>query len=209
MKVLVIGANGQVGKHVVDKLLADNHEPVAMVRDTDQIPYFEERKAQTVLGDLEKDFEHAYYGIDAVIFAAGSGPHTGADKTIMIDQEGAIKAMKLAKKFGVKRFVMLSSMAADRPEVGPEGLKHYLYSKGRADEYLQSTDLDYTIVRPGGLTDEAGTSQVLVEETINESGSIPREDVAEVLVHSLNTSSSIRKSFDLLSGNTKVSNVFN
>lgn len=208
MKVLVIGANGQVGKHVVDKLLERKHEPVAMVRDTDQIPYFEQKGVQTVLGNLEKEFDHAFHDVEAVIFAAGSGPHTGADKTIMIDQEGAIKSMKLAKLFGVRRFIMLSSMAADRPEIGPEGLKHYLYAKGRADEFLRSTELDYTIVRPGGLTDEKGTSKVKLNETLNERGTIPREDVADVLVQTLNASDSLHKSYDLLSGDTKVANLF-
>ncbi|GGD27296.1 SDR family oxidoreductase [Pontibacillus salipaludis] len=207
MKVLVIGANGQVGKHVVDKLNYYNHEPVAMVRDKDQVPYFEERNVQTVLGDLEKDFSHAYDGVDAVIFAAGSGPNTGADKTIMIDQEGAIKAMNLAESKDVSRFVMLSSIAADRPEVGPEELKHYLYAKGRADEYLRTTSLNYTIVRPGGLTNEQGTGKVQMSEHL-EMGYIPREDVGNVLAYVLTEDSVIGKSFDLLSGETDVKQLF-
>lgn len=207
MKVLVIGANGQVGKHVVDKLNYYNHEPVAMVRKEDQVPYFEERNVQTVIGDLEKDFSHAYNGVDAVIFAAGSGPNTGSDKTIMIDQEGAIKSMELAEEKGVSRFVLLSSMAADRPEMGPEELKHYLYAKGRADEHLRNTSLQYTIVRPGGLTNEQGTGKVQADEHLNE-GTIPREDVGNVLAFVLTNDNVIGKSFDLLSGDTDVKELF-
>ncbi|KGX87844.1 SDR family oxidoreductase [Pontibacillus marinus] len=204
MKVLVIGANGQVGKHVIDKLIDNNHEAIAMIRNTDQIPYFEERGASTVIADLEKDFKHAFYGVDAVIFAAGSGPHTSADKTIMIDQEGAIKSMKIAENFGIKRFVMLSSMAANRPEIGPETLRHYLYAKGRADAYLRGTTLDYTIVRPGGLTNDKGTGNIKINEHLNEFGSIPREDVAQVLVQTLQSPQTVKQSYDLVSGSTKI-----
>ncbi|MGI8316502.1 SDR family oxidoreductase [Halobacillus mangrovi] len=200
MKVLVIGANGKVGKHIVKKLMESSHTPVAMVRDPDQVPQFEEVGAETVLGDLEKGFEEAYYGVDAVIFAAGSGPDTGADKTILIDQEGAIKAVDHAKHFGVQRFVMLSSMAADRPEQGPDGLRHYLYAKHRADEYLKNSGLNYTVVRPGMLTNEPGTSKVKLEEHINDFGEIPREDVAETLVYLLSVPRAENKSFDLISG---------
>ncbi|MYL35069.1 NAD(P)H-binding protein [Pontibacillus yanchengensis] len=208
MNVLVIGAHGQVGKHVVDKVKEYGHNPVAMIRDTDQIPYFEERNVQTVLADLQGDFRQAFYNIDAVIFAAGSGPHTGADKTIIIDQEAAIKSMELAREFGVKRYVMLSSIAANRPEIGPSALKHYLYAKGRADEYLRHTDLVYTIVRPGGLTNDAGNGKVYANETINQRGTIPREDVASVLAHVLTVPHLERISFDLLSGDHKIEEMF-
>lgn len=208
MKVLVIGANGQVGKHIVQKLMDKNHEPVAMIRDTDQISNFEKIGAKTVIADLEKDFSHAFYGVEAVIFAAGSGPHTGADKTIMIDQEGAIKSMKVAEQFGIKRFILLSSMAADRPEKGPAALKHYLYAKGRADAYLRGTSLDYTIIRPGGLTNDQGTGEINVAEKISQFGSIPREDVAHVLVQSLHFLQTINQSYDLISGNTKIAEAF-
>ncbi|RWZ52266.1 SDR family oxidoreductase [Halobacillus fulvus] len=200
MKVLVIGANGQVGKHIVQKLKDGEHQPVAMVRNSDQIPQFEELNVQTVIGDLEKDFESAFHGVDAVIFAAGSGADTGADKTILIDQEGAIKAVDRAKHFGVYRFVMLSSMAADRPHLGTDGIKHYLYAKHRADEYLKSSGVPYTIVRPGSLTNEPGIGKVRLQDHINDFGEIPREDVAETIVHLLSSPRAENKSFDLISG---------
>lgn len=92
------------------------HEPVVMVRKTDQLAYFENLGAKTVLANLEQNFEKAFYHIDAVIFAAGSGGHTGADKTIILDQEGAIESVELAKKFGLQRFMMLSAMGAGNPK---------------------------------------------------------------------------------------------
>ncbi|KGX90560.1 sugar epimerase [Pontibacillus halophilus JSM 076056 = DSM 19796] len=206
MNVLVIGANGQVGTHVVDKLKEAGHEPIAMVRNREQVSRFKDKGVKTVLGDLENEFEQAYHGAEAVVFAAGSGPNTGADKTILIDQEGAIKAMEHAQQYGVKRFVMLSSIAANTPEKGPDDLKHYLYAKGRADDYLRNqTNLDYTIVRPGGLTNEPGINEVEISENGVEFGNIPREDVASVMVQLLRNNSAVRKSYDLISGNTPIS----
>ncbi|WP_226038164.1 SDR family oxidoreductase [Aquibacillus saliphilus] len=201
MNVLVIGANGKVGKHIVQKLLDSDHQPIAMIRDTDQIPFFEEMGAKTVLGDLESDFSNAFFNVDAVIFAAGSGPNTGADKTIIIDQEGAIKSVNLAKQYDVKQFIMLSSIKADQPESVNE-MKHYLFAKHRADEYLKDSGLNYTIIRPGGLTNEAGTGKVQMQEHIDGFGMIPREDVAATIVHLLSVPKARNKSFDLISGQT-------
>lgn len=204
MRVLVIGANGSVGKQAVEKLKASEHEPVAMVRREEQLSQFEEMGVQPVLADLEKDFEKAYDGIDAVIFAAGSGPNTGPDKTIVIDQEGAIEAIDLAKKHHNERFVLLSSMGADKPK-DAEKIKHYLYAKHRADEYLKNSGLNYTIVRPGGLTDDPGTGKVSLEEKHSSFGQVPREDVASVMVHLIGKPEAANKQWELLEGDTAIS----
>ena len=123
MRVLVIGANGKIGKQVVEKLAKTEHEPVAMVRDPKQVTQFENIGAKTIVADLEQNFEKAFDKIDAVIFTAGSGGHTGADKTIIIDQEGAIESIDLAKKYGVKRFMIVSSMGAGNPKEAKQ-IKH-------------------------------------------------------------------------------------
>ncbi|SDK30813.1 SDR family oxidoreductase [Sediminibacillus albus] len=206
MKVLVIGANGKVGRHIVKALKETEDEPVAMVRDTDQVPFFEEMGVKTVLGNLEESFDHAFYGIDKVIFAAGSGPHTGTDKTLIIDQEGAIKSIDLAKRFGIKRFVLLSSRYADDPERFPP-MKAYLLAKHRADEYLKDSGLNYTIVRPGGLTNEEGTGKVLLQHTIKADGTIPRQDVAFVLVYLASIPRAENQSFDLVRGADKIGEI--
>ena len=206
MRVLVIGANGAIGKQVVQKLKDTEHEPVAMVRDSDQVAYFEDFGAKTVVADLEQNFEKAFDEIDAVIFAAGSGGHTGADKTIIIDQEGAIESTDLAKKFGVQRFMIVSSMGAGNPKEAKQ-IKHYQYAKHRADEHLKQSGLNYTILRPGGLTNEAGTGKVNLQEHISERGTIPREDVAATLVHLLNNPRAENQVFDLLEGETPIENV--
>ncbi|WP_082235579.1 SDR family oxidoreductase [Halobacillus massiliensis] len=207
MRVLVIGANGKVGKNIVQKLMENGHEPVAMVRDTDQVPYFEEQGASTVLANLEKEIDHAFYNIDAVIFAAGSGPNTGPDKTILIDQEGAIKSIEKAKAYGVQRFIMLSSMAADRPESAPVEIRHYLFAKHRADEHVRQAGINYTIVRPGMLTNDKGTGKVTLKEHIDDFGDIPREDVAAAIVHLLEVPESEQKSYDLVSGDQLIEDI--
>ncbi|MFG6121347.1 SDR family oxidoreductase [Thalassobacillus sp. B23F22_16] len=207
VRVLVIGANGKVGKLLIKKLKDSEHVPVAMVRDTNQVPQFEEMGVETVLGDLEGDFSRAYYTIDAVVFAAGSGPNTGPEKTVVIDQEGAIKSVELAKRFGVQRYVMLSSMGADTPGEGPDAMKHYLYAKHRADEYLKQSGLNYTIVRPGGLTNHPGTGKIKFAEKLNEFGSISREDVAETLAYLLSVPRAEHGSFEILEGDTQLEEV--
>lgn len=207
MRVLVIGANGKVGKLLINKLKDSEHVPVAMVRDTNQVPQFEEAGVDTVLGDLEGDFTSAYYGVDAVIFAAGSGPHTGPDKTVLIDQEGAIKSIDLARRFGVQRYILLSSMGADQPDAGPEGMKHYLFAKHRADEHLRNSGLNYTIVRPGGLTNNPGTGKISLDEKLHEFGNISREDVAETLAYLLSVPRAENETFEILEGDTQLEEV--
>ena len=135
-----------------------------------------------------------------MVFTAGSGPHTGPEKTIDVDQDGAIRLIDSARAAGVERFLMVSSMRADRPENAPEKLHHYLRAKHKADEHLRASGLDFTLVRPGPLTNDPGTGKVELAARLDRTGSIPREDVAAVLLATLDADNSIHQSFDLLSG---------
>lgn len=210
MDVLVIGANGQVGRNIVKELAEKNHNAVAMVRKEEQKAKMEELGAsRVVLADLEEDFSNAFDNVDAVIFAAGSGPKTGADKTLTIDLWGSVKAAKYAEGKGVKRFVQLGSMGSDNPDAGGEAMKPYLVAKRSADEILQSTNLDYTIVRPGALTDEEKTGKVEVSAQgfkSMEGRSIPRADVAHVLVNVLERENTYGKVFEILQGEEDAEN---
>ncbi|HSI67285.1 MAG TPA: NAD(P)H-binding protein, partial [Planococcus sp. (in: firmicutes)] len=124
MKVLVIGANGQVGQNVVKELADSGHEATAMVRKEEQKEKMKTLGASNVvLADLENDFSQAFEGVDAVIFAAGSGPSTGAEKTLTIDLWASIKAAKYAEDKGVKRFIQLGSMGSADPDSGGEAMK--------------------------------------------------------------------------------------
>ncbi|MCU7746003.1 MULTISPECIES: SDR family oxidoreductase [Priestia] len=206
MKVLVVGANGTTGKQVVEKVAnSKQHQAYAMIRDEKQADALKKLGANVVLGDLEQDVSDALRGMDAVIFAAGSGGNTGDEKTIAVDQNGAKNIIDEAKNQGVKRFVMLSSMGTDAPEQGPEGLQLYLRAKAIADEYLKQSNLQYTIVRPGTLSNDQATGKIDINNDIEDkSQTIPRADVATVLVECLNEEATIGKTFEMLAGETEI-----
>ena len=205
MHVFIAGANGQIGQHLLQEMADSDHEVRALVRHPGQGPELQQLGAtETVLGDLEHDCSEAMRGCDAVIFTAGSGPHTGADKTIDVDQNGAMRLIDTARAMGVKRFIMVSSMRAEEPEKGPEKLRHYLEAKRNADEHLKKSGLDYTIVRPGRLTNEDGTGMVIASNKLPEVGEIPRQDVARVLLAVVDADNTHNCVFDVLSGDTPV-----
>lgn len=203
MNILVIGANGKIGQKIVNKIHSNSpHDAIAMVRKESQKEQFEKKGIKTVIGDLEKDFSHAYEGNNAVIFTAGSGGNTGDDKTKAIDQQGAIKAIDLAVQHKYIRFMMVSAFGADfNPSEWPEKMATYYNAKSAADDYLQQTGLNYTIFKPGALTDDEPKGKVdFGERTDERTGSIPRWDVADVLVKCLEADNTYRKSLELLSG---------
>jgi len=205
MHVFIAGANGQIGQHLLQEMANSNHEARALIRHPDQGPDLQQLGAtETVVGDLEHDCSEAMRGCDAVIFTAGSGPHTGPDKTIDVDQDGAIRLVDTARAMGIKRFIMVSSMRAEEPEKGPEKLKHYLWAKHNADEHLKNSGLNYTIVRPGRLIDNDGSGNVALSARLEEFGEIPRQDVARVLLAVLDSDNTADTVFDVVSGDKPV-----
>lgn len=202
MRVLVIGAHGKIGRRLVPILVEEGHDVVAMVRSPDQEADMSSLGAEPVIGDLEEDFEQHLEGIDAVVFAAGSGGGTGAAKTVLVDGLGAIRAVDAARKHGARRFVIVSSLGADDPDRS-ESIRAYLVAKAIADGYLQRSGLDYTVVRPGRLTDDEPTESVRVGDDVG-SGSISRGDVALVLARCLRDPATIGKTFEVVDGKTAV-----
>lgn len=208
MKVLVIGAHGKTGLRVVRRLNESSHEPLAMIRDVRQREVFEDLGVPTVLGDLEYPIDHAVRGCDAVIFAAGSGSKTGKDKTVLIDHIGAIRSMVAAAVHGARRYVMLSSLNAD--PASTSRIQHYHRAKGRADEFLRTMHevmpetLEWSILCPGGLTEEAATERVRVQREKQGTGETSRENLAAGLVACLDETNTIGKEFAFLDGETPV-----
>lgn len=205
MHVLIAGANGQIGQHLLREMADSDHEARAMVRHPEQGPELQQLGAtETVVGDLEQDCSEAMKGCDVVIFAAGSGPHTGPDKTTDVDQDGAIRLIDTAKENGIKRFIIVSSMGAEEPENGPAKLQHYLKAKHNADEHLKKSGLNYTIVRPGQLTNDEGTGKVAVSARHENVGKISRQDVGRVLLAVLDADTTVNQIFEVISGDTPI-----
>ena len=203
MKVLVIGANGNTATRVVRLIKKEtSHEPIAMIRNTTQRVKFDKLGVTTVLGDLEYPIDHAIMGCNAIIFAAGSGSQTGKDKTVLVDHIGAIRSMVTAQVHGVKRYVMLSTINAD--ENSNSRIAHYHKAKAFADRHLIDTNLDWTIVCPGGLRDEEGNGLVSVQSELFLEGLTTRDNLAASLVSSLELPNTIGKRFSLIEGKTPI-----
>ena len=201
MDVVVAGGHGKVGLRLL-RLLADGgHRARGLIRNPDHEADLRELGAEPVLCDMEAldDISGCCEGADAVVFAAGAGPGSGVERKRTVDYGGAVKLMNA----GVQRYVMVSAISVDRPEEWSDQMRPYYEAKADADKRLLESGLDYTIVRPGGLTDDAGTGMVRVGTDLG-GGEIPREDVAAVLLAVLETPSSIGKTFELISGDTPI-----
>jgi uncharacterized protein YbjT (DUF2867 family) len=199
--ILVAGANGTTGKKIVALLNKSQlYNPIAMVRKEEQQAYFKDQNIQTVLGDLEADVTPVFTNpIDRVIFAAGS-----AGKNVLgVDQEGAKKLIDASKKANIKKFVMLSSMGADKPEEATQ-LQEYLKAKHNADEYLKKSGLNYSIVRPGTLTNDSQLEMIELQQKLNKHGEISRADVAQTLVQSLEDKIAANATFEIIKGDTSI-----
>ena len=207
MKVLVVGANGQIGKHLVNLLKESNEHTVrAMVRTEGQVEAFGKLGVETRLADLEGSvggIAEAAKGCDAIVFTAGSGGHTGADKTMLIDLDGAAKTIEAAKKIGIKRYIMVSAIQANNRDSWGGTPSYYMAAKHHADKILEKSGLTYTIIRPGALLNEPSIGKVNAAENIK-TGSIPREDVAKTIFASLTNEQTFNRSFDLISGETEI-----
>jgi nucleoside-diphosphate-sugar epimerase len=211
-KVLIIGANGKVGKHIAKKMKeADDFTPTALIRKEEQKSHFDDLGIESRVVSLEDSVDklkEAISGHDAVVFTAGSGGNTGSDKTLTVDLDGAVKSMEAAKSAGVDRYVMVSAMMADNRKVWEklEGMKPYYVAKHYADRLLKSIELDYTILRPGLLLDEEGTGKIDIENPASKKG-VPREDVAATVLASLRSDNSKNKIFEFNTGDTEIERV--
>ncbi len=179
MTILVAGATGKTGLHLVQELIDQGHKPTALVRessDTSALP----QGVGLRHGDLTDLQEGVCDGMQAVVFAAGSGGSTGPDLTDKVDRDGATRLIDLARGAGVERFVMLSSVGADQSD--PKGeMAHYLKAKHAADEHLKASGLTYAILRPVALTDDGRGVDVILGKDVDKSASASRADVAHLL----------------------------
>ena len=181
-------------------------DPSLLIRNRDQAAELEPY-GEPVVVDLEEADEtevtRAVEGADAVVFTAGAGPGSGPERKWTMDYGGAAKLIAAARASGISRYVIVSSQGADPDAEGDDTFAVYLRAKGKADEELRGSGLDYSIVRPTGLTDEPGTGTVEIAEQV-ERGQISREDVASVLVAVLDEPATIGKTFALGPGDVPI-----
>ena len=208
MKVLIAGAAGNTARRLVKRLIQNGHEVRGLVRKEQQCADLEKDGVEPVRVDLEADdtnaVAEAVAGCDAIVFAAGAGPGSGAARKETMDYGGAVKLIEAAEARGVRRYVMLSAIHVDDLESASETMRPYLSAKARADERLRASDLDYTIVRPGSLTDETGSGKMQAATRLDMSGEIPREDVAEILATALEMKNTYGKTFEVLLGDIPI-----
>jgi uncharacterized protein YbjT (DUF2867 family) len=190
-------------------LVEDGHEVRGLVRKEEQTGDIETDGAEPVLVDLEAEeveggIGEAVEGCDAIVFAAGAGPGSGDARKETMDYGGAAKLVEAAEGRGVRRYLLLSAMGASDPEGGSEAMRPYLRAKARADERLAQSGLDYTIIRPGSLTEDEGTGSIEASEKLGRRGEIPREDVARTFADALEDENTYHKTIEILSGETPI-----
>lgn len=200
MNISVIGAAGGVGRRVVAQATAAGHAVRALIRTPEQADMVSLHGASPVQGDLTGEWETVLDGADAVVWAAGGG--AGGNFQV-IDGDALIRVADTLLARGPRRLVVVSSMGVDRPEQMPPFLGDVLRVKAQSDAHVQHSALDWTIVRPGGLTDEPGTGLVHVASTAGR-GSIPRDDVATVVLACLGDPATVGQTFEVVSGNDAV-----
>jgi len=209
MRVVIAGGHGQIALRLTKLLTGDGHEVVGLVRNPDHEADVAAAGGRAAVLDLEQADVAAVAGVlagaDVAIFAAGAGPGSGKDRKDTVDRGAAALFADAAEQAGVRRHLQVGSMGADRAGSlhDDEVFTVYLKAKWAAEEDLRSRDLDWTILRPGGLTNDAGTGQVkLADKTGN--GSISRDDVALVLAGLCDTPAAIGRTLELIAGDTPV-----
>jgi uncharacterized protein YbjT (DUF2867 family) len=206
MDVVIAGGHGKIALHLERQLADAGHRARAMIRNPDHDDDVREAGAEPILCDLERadDLTHCIQGADAVVFAAGAGPGSGPERKRTVDLGGALKLIDAARQTSVKRYVIVSSIGADDPAGGSEQMRPYLEAKAEADRAVADSGLDWTIVRPGSLTDDPGTGLVTLTTDMSARGAVPREDVARVLAATLGNPGTIGKTFVVIGGETPV-----
>ncbi len=207
MRVAIAGGHGQIALRLAKVLSERGDEVVALIRNPDHANDVRQAGAEPAVIDLEHasegDVAQAIAGTDAVVFAAGAGPGSGPKRKETMDYGGAVKLIAAAQQAGVGRYVIVSSMGADPDLSGDDTFSVYQRAKGRADDAVRASGLDATVVRPGGLTNDAGTGRVSIGESLPR-GQVTRDDVAAVIAAVLDSPNAIGKTVDLIGGDTPV-----
>jgi nucleoside-diphosphate-sugar epimerase len=208
MEVAIAGGHGKIGMLLGRLLVERGDSALGLIRKPEQEDDLRAAGIEPVLVDLEggadADIAAAVRGADAVVFAAGAGPGSSIERKWSMDFGGAVKLIEACKAEGITRYAIVSAMGAtDPPAESDDVFGEYLRAKAAADDALRVSGLAYTVVRPGGLTDDAQTGRVQLGDRLDR-GQISRADVAAVLVAVLGAEHAIGAEFDLLAGDTPI-----
>jgi uncharacterized protein YbjT (DUF2867 family) len=209
MRIVIAGGHGQIALRLERLLAARGDEVAGIIRRAEQGDDLRAAGAEPVLCDLEsasvEEVAAHLQGADAAVFAAGAGPGSGPARKATVDRGAAVLFADAAERARVRRHVVVSSMGADPAHPGDDVFDLYLRAKGEADEYVRGrTSLDWTILRPGSLIDDAGTGLVRLEASTGR-GAIPRDDVAAVLAELVETPATAGLTLELIGGSTPIS----
>jgi uncharacterized protein YbjT (DUF2867 family) len=210
MRVVIAGGHGKIAL-LLERLLAERgDEAVGLIRNPAHVDDVRQAGAEAVVRDLETasagDVAALLSGADAVVFAAGAGPGSGVPRKDSVDRAASVLMADAAERAGVGRFVQVSSMGAGQPpQPGRDEVwAAYITAKTAAEDDLRGRDLDWTIVRPGGLTDAPGTGLIRLAAPPVPAGRIPRADVAAVIVALLDGPATRHQTLELVSGDSPV-----
>jgi uncharacterized protein YbjT (DUF2867 family) len=206
MDVAIAGGHGKIALRLGKMLSSEGSRVRGLIRNPDQAEDLLAAGVEPTLCDLEgpNDVGTAIRGAEAVVFAAGAGPGSGAERKRTMDLGGALKLIEAARLEEVGRYVIISAMgAAHPPSDNGDAFSAYLRAKAEADRALKASGLGYTIVRPGRLTDGEPTGRVAISADLPR-GEISRGDVAAVLAAVLSAPNAVGRTFDLISGETPI-----
>ena len=208
MDVVIAGGHGKIALRMLRLLAGAGNRPRGIVRNPDHAADLEAAGAEALVFDLEEGeaMELAPHldGVGAVVFAAGAGAGSGPARKRTVDYGAAVKLIEAAETAGVVRYLMISAIGANHPDRWTEQMRPYYQAKAEADAQVEASRLAYTIVRPGGLTDEPGGGTIDAAADLGRYGQVARDDVAATLVACLDEPATERKSFDLLAGDTPI-----
>ncbi|MGX4690443.1 SDR family oxidoreductase [Streptomyces sp. JNUCC 63] len=209
MRIVIAGGHGQIALRLERLLAVRGDEVTGIIRRAEQSEDLRAAGAEPIVLDLEsasvEEVAERLRGADAAVFAAGAGPGSGAARKDTVDKGAAVLFADAAVRAGVRRHLVVSSMGADAGHKGDEVFDVYLRAKGAADDHVRGQEaLDWTILRPGALTNDAGTGLVRLEAHTGR-GSIPRDDVAAVLAELVDTPATAGLTLELVSGSAPVS----
>jgi uncharacterized protein YbjT (DUF2867 family) len=210
MRVIVAGGHGQIALRLQRVLTEEGHQAVALVRNPDHFADVRATGAEPVLCDLEQatveEVAGHIDGADAVVFAAGAGPGSGAARKETVDRAASVLLADAAGKAGVRRFLQISAMGAASPPPPGAGdvFGAYLRAKAAAEDDLRRRDLEWTVLRPGRLTNDPGTGRVQLAQPSLPRGDISRDDVAAVIAALLVDTAGIGQTLDLVQGDTPI-----